>query len=132
MFNRVGAVVLFVEDFQTSLKFYRDTLGLEVVVLEGDFAAFKLKDQNFAMQGMSASAEMIGIGVDAFEPQHSGKADRMMLCAEVEDVDATYETLKGKGVEFTRPPVNQPWGLRAAYFRDPEGNIWEFYHPLES
>ena len=43
----------------------------------------------------------------------------------VEDVDAAYATLEATGVEFTKAPVDQPWGMRAAYFRDPEGNLWE-------
>jgi len=46
-----------------------------------------------------------------------------MLCAKVDNADAAYEELKGRGVEFTQPPTDQPWGIRAAYFKDPEGDI---------
>ena len=56
----------------------------------------------------------------------------MLLAAGVEDVDAAYEALKAKGVTFLRPPTNQPWGLRTAYFADPEGNLWEINQPIGS
>ncbi|MCI0712098.1 MAG: VOC family protein [Chloroflexi bacterium] len=131
MFKRVSAVVLFVQDFDDCLKFYRDTLGLQVVLLESDFAAFKMDDQDFAIQGMETSAQMVNLKVDAFEPQ-SGKVDRVLLCTRVENVDNAYATLKAKGVEFTGPPEDKPWGIRVAYFRDPEGNIWEIAHPLDA
>jgi catechol 2,3-dioxygenase-like lactoylglutathione lyase family enzyme len=129
MFKKLGAVVLFVQDFEKSLVFYRDTLGLEVVDLGEQFAAFRMEGHNFALNGLPEAAKMVNLPVDAFEPQ-SGKADRAMLCAEVPNVDEAYEALKAKGVEFSQPPEDKYWGLRCAYFSDPEGNIWEFYHPL--
>jgi lactoylglutathione lyase len=55
---------------------------------------------------------------------------RVLLAAGVEDVDAAYETLSAKGVRFLRPPTDQPWGLRTAYFADPEGNPWEINQPI--
>jgi predicted enzyme related to lactoylglutathione lyase len=38
-----------------------------------------------------------------------------------DDLQATFEELRGRGVEFTEPPADQPWG-RWAQFRDPDGN----------
>lgn len=129
MFDRVCAVALFVQDFEKCLAFYRDKLGLQVVHSEPKMVAFKMQDQDFALYEMSQAAELINVEIGAFEPQ-TGKIDRGMLCTLVDNVDTTYEAFKAKGVEFTKPPVDQPWGIRAAYFRDPEGNIWEIAHPL--
>jgi len=129
VFNRISAVVLFVQDFDRCLRFYRDTLGLPVAQLESNFVAFKMVDQDFALQEIAASAQMVNVDVEAFEAQ-TGKADRALLCARLDNVDIAYEALRAKGVEFTQPPIDQPWGLRAAYFRDPEGNIWEIAHQL--
>jgi len=39
----------------------------------------------------------------------------------VDDVQATYEQMKGKGVEFVSPPKKEPWGT-SAIFKDPDGN----------
>jgi catechol 2,3-dioxygenase-like lactoylglutathione lyase family enzyme len=124
MFTRISAVVLFVEDFEKCLIFYRDTLELPVAQLEAKFVAFQMNGHDFALQELEQSANMVSLKVDAFEPQ-TGKTDRVMLCARVDDIDATYAKLKAKGVTFTREPIDQYWGLRAAYFTDPEGNLWE-------
>ncbi len=126
MFNKVTAVVLFAEDFEMCLAFYRDKLELPVALLEPDFAAFKMNDQDFAIQRASAAAEMFGAAA-----QTRGN-DRAMLCTRVADIDATYEKYKANGVEFLKEPVDQYWGIRCAYFRDPEGNLWEIASPIET
>ena len=38
-----------------------------------------------------------------------------------EDVQGTFEELKGRGVEFSQEPTKQPYGIDAG-FRDPSGN----------
>ena len=38
-----------------------------------------------------------------------------------DDCRATYEQLKGRGVEFSQEPTEQPYGIDAG-FRDPSGN----------
>jgi predicted enzyme related to lactoylglutathione lyase len=38
-----------------------------------------------------------------------------------DDCQATYEELKGRGVEFSQEPTQQPYGIDAG-FRDPSGN----------
>lgn len=50
---------------------------------------------------------------------------RMQFTIEVDDVDATCVELASRGVELLNGPVNRPWGLRTASFRDPGGHIWE-------
>lgn len=41
------------------------------------------------------------------------------------DIDATYETLAGRGVTFKDPVAVMPWGAKAAWFSDIDGN--EFF-----
>jgi lactoylglutathione lyase len=42
---------------------------------------------------------------------------------QVDDILATYEALRKRGVDFLEPPKRQPWGGCLAHFRDPEGNV---------
>jgi catechol 2,3-dioxygenase-like lactoylglutathione lyase family enzyme len=49
---------------------------------------------------------------------------------EVEDVDAEYERLKALDVEFVMLPTTHPWGARSFWFRDPDGNIVDFFANL--
>lgn len=129
MFHKISTVNLFVQDFDKCLKFYRDTLRLELTRLEPTFVAFRMDDHELHLLQISDGANVLGVNMGAFESQ-TGKLDRVLLCSRVDNVDAAYETLKANGVEFTKSPVDQPWGIRAAYFRDPEGNIWEISHLL--
>jgi len=41
----------------------------------------------------------------------------------VQDVDAIYRTLSGRGVRFLREPHDTAWGGRLALFTDPDGNV---------
>lgn len=129
MFHKISTVNLFVQDFEKCLKFYRDMLRLELTRLEPTFVAFRMDDHELHLLQISDGADVLGVNMGAFESQ-TGKLDRVLLCSRVDNVDAAYETLKANGVEFTKSPVDQPWGIRAAYFRDPEGNIWEISHLL--
>lgn len=126
MIRTVGAIVLFVEDLEKCLTFYRDTLGLKVVFSDDVSHDIKFGEQDFLLLQRSAAIDMLG---EAAVGQWSGS--RVMLCTEVEDVDASYAALKAKGVAFINPPKDQAWGRRTAHFADPEGNLWEFYKELE-
>ena len=41
----------------------------------------------------------------------------------VEDLDATEIAVRAAGAEVVYGPVNESWGLRRFYFRDPAGNL---------
>ena len=129
MFHRVMATGLFVRDLARCTAFYRDTLGLEVKDSDSDGVTFALGDLYVILLEASAAAHLIG--EDALELKLEG-GPRGLLAAGVEDVDAAYEDLKAKGVTFLRPPTNQPWGLRTAYFADPEGHLWEINQSIGS
>lgn len=54
-----------------------------------------------------------------------GMSDRVggfaMASISTDNIDATYQEFTAKGVEFTEPPTQQPWG-KQAIFKDSEGN----------
>jgi lactoylglutathione lyase len=50
---------------------------------------------------------------------------RFQFTLGVNDVDAMCEELRRQGVELLNGPIDRPWGLRTASFRDPGGHIWE-------
>ncbi|MGW3508373.1 VOC family protein [Streptomyces sp. NPDC000994] len=56
----------------------------------------------------------------------SGRSDgplspSVRLWLQVEDVAAAHEELRVKGVEITREPVREPWGLIEMWIADPDG-----------
>ncbi|MDH2425906.1 VOC family protein [Sphaerisporangium sp. TRM90804] len=48
----------------------------------------------------------------------------------VEDVDTLYEKLKSVVEDFVNEPTTMPWGNRALLFRDPDGNMVNFFTPV--
>ncbi|PKV84191.1 VOC family protein [Streptomyces sp. TLI_146] len=56
----------------------------------------------------------------------SGRAEAppapgLRLWLQVADAAQAYEELTGRGVEITRPPVREPWGLIEMWLQDPDG-----------
>jgi len=47
--------------------------------------------------------------------------DKLSLWLHVRDVDAEFARLRAAGVTVVEEPVDEPWGLREARFRDPDG-----------
>ena len=89
--------------------FYRDVLGLELLMDQGWIQTYgagtKMSVQvSFMSQG----------GSDTAVPD---------LSIEVDDVDAAHDALKLAGFVSEYGPVDEPWGVRRFYVRDPFGNL---------
>lgn len=48
---------------------------------------------------------------------------RLQFTIDVDDVDATCDLLAARGVPLLNGPIDRPWGIRTASFRDPAGHI---------
>ncbi len=127
MIRTIVAPQLIVHDLAACTAFYRDTLGLAVSDSGPEFTMFKIGNLYFFLQEADGAARMMS--EEPLDLTTSG-ASRVLLAASVDDVDAMYTDLKAKGVHVLRPPTDQPWGLRTAYFTDPEGNFWEIHQPV--
>jgi catechol 2,3-dioxygenase-like lactoylglutathione lyase family enzyme len=104
-------------DYQRSLTFYRDELGLAIAREYGAGTVF------FAGQSL---IELAGHG----EPNAGGT-----LWLQVRDVYATQDELKVKNVPIIREARQEPWGLHEMHVADPDGVTLIFVqvpsnHPL--
>ena len=131
MFHTIMAMELLVRDLARCTAFYRDTLGLKVEESEStpDSISFRMGNVHFFLLEFSGAAQMISENPLELK---LGEGSRVLIAAGVADVDAAYEELKAKGVTFLKPPTDQFWGLRTAYFADPEGNLWEINQPVRT
>jgi len=50
----------------------------------------------------------------------------------VADVDGEYARLQNIVKTWVKPPTTQPWGTRSIYFRDPDGNLVNFFAPAKA
>ena len=124
--NDVGAIVLFVADLQRSKAFYHEVLGLDVEFEDGNAVGFKIEGLVFhVLQVDRARVQLQG------EPTATpGAGATAFLTHFTYDVDALHANLVERGVSFFQAPADQPWGMRTAYFKDPDGHVWEIAQPL--
>src|SRR5215831_11819444 len=129
MLHNIMAIELLVRDLARCTAFYQDTLGLKMRESEStpDSVSFQMGNVYFFLLEATAAAQMAS---EKPLELKIGEGTRILLAAGVADVDAAFEELKARGVTFLRPPTDQPWGLRTAYFADPEGNLWEINQPI--
>jgi catechol 2,3-dioxygenase-like lactoylglutathione lyase family enzyme len=104
-------------------NFYTKVLGVKA---EGDDYHAELITEGaniaiFSVQGMESMAplSMQGAGYGS-----------ITVMFEVKDVDAEYDRLKTLDVEFVKLPESHPWGSRSFWFRDPDGNIVDFFQSI--
>ena len=118
MLNKLYAVCLLVENFERSLIFYRNIIGLEVNSTDGEFADFKLEGTSLAIFSRKTAIAM-------FPAKNMGKTGGAVYGFQVSNVAKTCDVLKSRGVEIFEGPKTTTWGQTVAYFKDPDGNIWE-------
>lgn len=134
-FHHVGVSVV---DIDRSIGFYRDLLGMEqaceVFPFEGP-----LYEQIMALpapKGRMCVMAKNGLQLELFEFSHPkpGAKDANYPVAdhglthfgvEVDDIDAAFARLTAAGVRFHAPVLQFPGGMKAAYGRDPDGNVFE-------
>jgi lactoylglutathione lyase len=123
----VGAVILFVADLPRSRVFYHEVLGLDVEFEDDDSVGFKVEGLAFiVLQVDRARVQLQG------EPTATpGAGATAFLTTFTSDVDALHANLVERGVPFFQTPADQPWGMRTAYFKDPDGHVWEIAQPVE-
>ena len=127
---RIANAQLWVHDQDEALAFYTQKLGWEVrsdVTLPemGDFRWLTVSppgQEDVAIVLMAIPGPPV-MDAETAEQVRSlmakGFAGTVFLTTD--DVRAAYEELKARGVEFTEPPEERPYGIDTG-FRDPSGN----------
>ena len=127
---RITTAQLWVHDQDEALAFYTDKLGMEV---RADVTVAEMG--NFRWLAVSppgqedVSIVLMAIpGPPLMDPETTEKVRELMgkgfagtVFLTTDDVRASYEELKARGVEFTEEPEERPYGIDSG-FRDPSGN----------
>jgi lactoylglutathione lyase len=120
----IAAITLFVEDLAEAKSFYQRVFDLPAVWEDDNSTVFKFGETLINLLDVRQAPSLV-------EPAPVASPDagvRYQFTLGVEDVDATCEDLKRRGVELLNGPIDRPWGIRTASFRDPGGHIWEIAH----
>ncbi len=117
----IDAITLFVEDLPATKAFYLEVFELPLHYEDPNSAVFKFGDTLINLLDIRQAPELIAPGVVASREAGS----RAVFTLAVDDVDAMCAELAKRGVELLNGPMDRPWGIRTASFRDPGGYIWE-------
>ncbi len=117
--SAIATVTLLVSDLPTTKAFYIAVFGLPIVFEDDDCAVFQFKNMLINLLKESAGPELL-------DPEPiAAPGARFVFTINVTDVDATCADLATRGVELLNGPMDRPWGVRTASFKDPGGYVWE-------
>jgi catechol 2,3-dioxygenase-like lactoylglutathione lyase family enzyme len=107
------------------VAFYETVLNLKARKSGEDYAEFPTTGGVLAIFSAAAQERYIPGSAQA------GNNKGVILEFRVGDVDQEYRRLQRFVRSWVKPPTTQPWGTRSAYFRDPDGNLVDFFVPAK-
>ncbi|WP_454852721.1 VOC family protein [Rhizobium binxianense] len=96
-------------DISLAKRFYRDILGLDLLMDHGWIETFG-----------SSQTMRVQIGIATEGGSGTPVPD---LSIEVDDVDAAFEAMRDAGFRIEYGPADEPWGVRRFFVRDPFGKL---------
>jgi lactoylglutathione lyase len=106
-FKKVGAVILLVSNMDSSIKFYRDTLGLVVKNISDEWTEF------------FTSGTVLALHPAKTKVKHN---PNMLVGFMVSDLDSIASTLRSKDIKFFKEPKEESFG-KHAIIEDPDGHL---------
>lgn len=115
--------------FDEMKLFYRDLMGLEVAFEMDNYVEFKTPGVRFAISTNKIMQEVTGH--PSYKAAKQGQVlELAFILDSPELVDKAYKDILDKGAAPINAPADMPWGQRAAFFADPDGNIHELFANL--
>ncbi|GAA2207509.1 VOC family protein [Nonomuraea monospora] len=105
-------------DVARLVAFYEKATGVEAAWATEDFAEIRTSAGTLAIAGTRI------VPLLATEP---AGGHRVIVEFLVDDVDRVYESLTGHLTDVVQKPATMPWGNRSLLFRDPDGNLVNFF-----
>ena len=118
------SVRIITADIKRLVQFFEDATGTKAKWSTDDFAEVIFESFTLAI-GSTRTLAFFGEGVA--EPAMNKS---MIIEFLVENVDDKYEMIKGLTSEIVQKPTTMPWGNRSLLFRDPDGNLINFFTPV--
>ncbi|GLX93014.1 VOC family protein [Herbidospora sp. NBRC 101105] len=111
-------------DVARLVGFYEKATGARATWATDDFAELRTSGATLAIAGTRT--------VPLFAPGSARPADNHSVIIEflVGDVDLVHQNLIGLVPGFVAEPTTMPWGNRSLLFRDPDGNLVNFFTPV--
>jgi uncharacterized glyoxalase superfamily protein PhnB len=127
---RINNAQLWVHDQDEALAFWTEKVGMEV---RSDVTLPEMGNFRWLTVGPPGQEDVAIVlmaipGPPVMDDETVKQVEALMakgfagtIFLSTDDVRASYEELKGRGVDFTEEPEERPYGIDSA-FRDPSGN----------
>ncbi|MET9340816.1 VOC family protein [Nonomuraea sp. NPDC003804] len=118
------SIRIITSDVARLVEFYERATEVQAMWATEDFAELKTAGATLAIAGTRT--------VPLFAPGSARPADNHSVITEflVDDVDRVHQNLTGFVTDFVSEPTTMPWGNRSLLFRDPDGNLVNFFTPV--
>ena len=118
------SIRIITDDVARLVEFYERATGVAAAWATEDFAEVRTAHATLAIAGTRT--------VPLFAPGSARPADNHSVIIEflVEDVDRVHRELTGFVTDVVNAPTTMPWGNRSLLFRDPDGNLVNFFTPV--
>ena len=113
-------------DVSRLVDFYEAATGLAATRYTEDFAELPTPACTLAI-GSARTVALFGEGSARPADNHTA-----IIEFRVADVDAEHQRLKPLVGDFVQEPKTMPWGNRSLLFRDPDGNLINFFTPVSA
>jgi predicted enzyme related to lactoylglutathione lyase len=120
----LASIRMITDDLERVVQFYERITGTAATRYTPVFAELVMRSCTLAI-GHTQTTQLFG--EDSARP-----ADNRSVIIEfrVDDVDKEYERLKPLVSQWVQEPTTMPWGNRSILFRDPDGNLVNFFTPV--
>jgi catechol 2,3-dioxygenase-like lactoylglutathione lyase family enzyme len=127
--NGILETAVYVADLARSLSFYRDLLGLDLMLADDRFAAFDVAPgQVFLLFVQGSARQPIHLHGGVIPPHDAAGSIHFAFRVAAADLPAWEERLHRHGVAV-EGRVTWPAGGHSLYFRDPDGHLVELATP---
>ena len=119
------SIRIITDNLDELVKFYEQVTGLPIVKYTPEFGELKTKNATIAI----GSTKTLGVfGGDKVAQPATNRS--VIIEFLVDDVDKDFERLaEYLGENLVQKPTTMPWGNRSLLFRDPDGNLVNFFTP---
>ena len=126
---KINMIGIITSQFEEMLLFYKDVLGFKITLQMDEYVEFENPGVRFAI---STNKVMNDITEHkSYSKNKQGQSFELAFREEnPTDVDTTFREIIEKGATLIKEPADMPWGQRAAFFADPDGNIHEIFADL--
>ncbi len=119
-----ASIRMITDDLERLVQFYEQATGVTAVRSTPVFAELIMPSCTLAF-GHTQTTQLFGKNSARPADNHSVIVEFL-----VDDVDSEYQRLKPLVSEWVQQPTTMPWGNRSILFRDPDGNLVNFFTPV--